>query len=129
MTITLGPNQYGKAEVRLVTVQRTGGWTRILVDGKPHEHAFASAGNEKRTTAVTIQDDKAWVVSGLSEEVDALAPAEVSPTPAHMIRILMDATPVKACPTELTPPVWPDAAPAREGFTVVEWGGVLREGR
>jgi hypothetical protein len=63
------------------------------------------------------------------EEVDALAPAEVSPTPAYMIRILMDATPVKACPTELTPPVWPDAAPAREGFTVVEWGGVLREGR
>jgi hypothetical protein len=63
------------------------------------------------------------------EVVDELAPAEVSPPPAYMIRILMDATPVKACPTELTPPELPDAPPAREGFTVVEWGGVLRDGR
>ncbi|HEX8537801.1 MAG TPA: hypothetical protein VF664_10090 [Cystobacter sp.] len=62
------------------------------------------------------------------EDVDALAPVEVSPTPAHMIRILMDATPVKTCPAGLTPPSPPDAPPAREGFTVVEWGGVLREG-
>jgi urate oxidase len=149
VAITLGPNQYGKAEVRLVTVNRTGqthhikdltvstslrgslerthltgdnsdvvatdtqkntvyafakespvgeiedfalrlgrhfvgefshitgarvlieehGWDRIAVDGKPHEHSFAKAGNEKRTTAVTVQNERAWVVSGLDDLV------------------------------------------------------------
>jgi hypothetical protein len=62
------------------------------------------------------------------EVLDTLAPVEVSPTPRSMIRLLMDATPVEACPAELTPPPLPDLPPAREGFTVVEWGGVLREG-
>ncbi|WP_409490257.1 factor-independent urate hydroxylase [Amycolatopsis sp. cmx-11-12] len=145
MAITLGPNQYGKAEVRLVTVQREGavhhlkdltvstslrgdlaathltgdnadvvatdtqkntvyafakeapvgeiedfalrlgrhfvesfehisgarvlidehGWNRI----SGHDHAFSQAGSEKRTTAVTIQDGQAWVVSGLDDLV------------------------------------------------------------
>ena len=149
MAITLGPNQYGKAEVRLVTVNRAGpvhhlkdltvstslrgrlerthltgdnsdvvatdtqkntvyafaqkspvgeiedfalrlgkhfvgefshitgarvlidehGWDRIAVDGKPHDHSFSKAGNEKRTTAVTVQGDRAWVVSGLDDLV------------------------------------------------------------
>jgi len=147
--ITLGPNQYGKAEVRLVTVDRSGpvhqikdltvstslrgelaathltgdnsvvvatdtqkntvyafakqtpvgeiedfalrlgrhfvgafshihearilidehGWDRIPVDGKPHDHAFSRAGDEKRTTAVTVAGDRAWVVSGLRDLV------------------------------------------------------------
>lgn len=145
MGIALGPNQYGKAEVRLVTVDRQGpvhhlkdvtvstslrgdlerthltgdntdvvatdtqkntvyafaadgvgqiedfalrlaehftgsfehitgarmlisehGWNRIDVDGTPHEHAFSRAGGEERTTAVTVQDGRAWVVSGLT---------------------------------------------------------------
>jgi hypothetical protein len=61
------------------------------------------------------------------EVVDMLAPVEVSPPPAHLIRILMDATPVEACPA-LTAPVLPEELPSREGFTVVEWGGVLRPG-
>ncbi len=145
MAITLGPNQYGKAEVRLVTVRREGsvhhlkdltvstslrgelaathltgdnaavlatdtqkntvyafakeapvgeiedfglrlarhftgtqenisgarilidehGWNRIAVDGAPHDHAFSRAGDERRTTAVTVQGDRAWVVSGV----------------------------------------------------------------
>jgi urate oxidase len=149
VAITLGPNQYGKAEVRLVTVSRTGGvhhlkdltvstslrgrlekthltgdnadvvatdtqkntvyafakespvgeiedfalrlanhftgefshitgarilidehgWDRIPVDGKPHDHAFSRSGDEKRTTAVTVQDGQAWVVSGLRDLV------------------------------------------------------------
>lgn len=149
MAITLGPNQYGKAEVRLVTVNRTGpvheikdltvstslrgdlaathltgdnagvlatdtqkntvyafakdspvgeiedfalrlgrhfvgeydnitgarilieehGWDRIAVDGKPHDHSFSRASNEKRTTAVTVDGDRAWVVSGLTDLV------------------------------------------------------------
>ncbi|EMD27920.1 factor-independent urate hydroxylase [Amycolatopsis azurea] len=141
MAITLGPNQYGKAEVRLVTVQREGtvhhlkdltvstslrgdlaathltgdnadvvatdtqkntvyafakeapvgeiedfalrlgrhfvdshqhiSGARILIDEhgwnriSGHDHAFSQAGSEKRTTAVTVQDGQAWVVSGL----------------------------------------------------------------
>ncbi|RSM41394.1 urate oxidase [Amycolatopsis balhimycina DSM 5908] len=145
MGITLGPNQYGKAEVRLVTVRRDGpvhhlkdltvstslrgelaathltgdnagvlatdtqkntvyafakeapvgeiedfglrlarhfvgtqenitgarvkidehGWNRIPVDGEPHDHAFSRAGDERRTTAVTIRDGRAWIVSGV----------------------------------------------------------------
>ena len=145
MAVTLGPNQYGKAEVRLVTVRREGavhhlkdltvstalrgelsathltgdnagvlatdtqkntvyafakeapvgeiedfglrlarhfvatqpnitgarilidehGWNRIAVDGKPHDHAFSRAGDERHTTAVTVQNDRAWIVSGI----------------------------------------------------------------
>jgi urate oxidase len=145
VAITLGPNQYGKAEVRLVTVRREGavhhlkdltvstalrgelsathltgdnagvlatdtqkntvyafakeapvgeiedfglrlarhfvatqanitgarilisehGWDRIAVDGRPHDHAFSRGGDERRTTAVTVQDGRAWIVSGL----------------------------------------------------------------
>ncbi|WP_410664284.1 factor-independent urate hydroxylase [Amycolatopsis sp. lyj-84] len=145
MAITLGPNQYGKAEVRLVTVRREGtvhhlkdltvstslrgdlaathltgdnadvvatdtqkntvyafakeapvgeiedfalrlgrhfvdsfehiSGARVLVDEhgwnriSGHDHAFSQAGSEKRTTAVTIQDGQAWVVSGLDDLV------------------------------------------------------------
>lgn len=145
MAITLGPNQYGKAEVRLVTVQREGSvhhlkdltvstslrgelaathltgdnadvvatdtqkntvyafakespvgeiedfalrlgrhfvesfehisGARILIDEhgwnriSGHDHAFSQAGSEKRTTAVTVGDGKAWVVSGLDDLV------------------------------------------------------------
>jgi urate oxidase len=145
VAITLGPNQYGKAEVRLVTVRREGhvhhlkdltvstalrgelaathltgdnaevlatdtqkntvyafakeapvgeiedfglrlarhftgtqanitgarikidehGWDRITVGGEPHDHAFSRGGDERRTTAVTVRDDRAWVVSGI----------------------------------------------------------------
>ena len=145
MAITLGPNQYGKAEVRLVTVRREGsvhhlkdltvstslrgelaathltgdnaavlatdtqkntvfafakeapvgeiedfglrlarhfvatqenidgarilidehGWDRITVGGAPHDHAFSRGADERRTTAVTVQGDHAWVVSGV----------------------------------------------------------------
>ncbi|WP_410591744.1 factor-independent urate hydroxylase [Amycolatopsis sp. lyj-23] len=145
MAITLGPNQYGKAEVRLVTVRRDGpvhhlkdltvstslrgeltathltgdnagvlatdtqkntvyafakeapvgeieefglrlarhfagtqdnitgarikidehGWDRIAVGGSPHDHAFSRSGDERRTTAVTVQDGRAWIVSGI----------------------------------------------------------------
>ncbi|GAB3477652.1 factor-independent urate hydroxylase [Amycolatopsis cihanbeyliensis] len=149
MGITLGPNQYGKAEVRLVTVRRDGpthhlkdltvstalrgdlaathlsgdnsavvatdtqkntvyafakeepvgeiedfalrlgrhfvadfehitgarilieehGWDRIEAGGSPQDHAFSRAGSERRTTAVTVRDGDAWVVSGLTDLV------------------------------------------------------------
>jgi urate oxidase len=145
VAITLGPNQYGKAEVRLVTVRRDGpvhhlkdltvstslrgelaathltgdnagvlatdtqkntvyafakeapvgeiedfglrlarhftgtqenitgarvkidehAWDRIAVGGEPHDHAFSRSGDERRTTAVTVRDGRAWVVSGI----------------------------------------------------------------
>lgn len=45
------------------------GWDRIAVEGQPHEHAFSRAGDEKRTTAVTIDGDRSWVVSGLRDLV------------------------------------------------------------
>jgi urate oxidase len=149
MAITLGANQYGKAETRLVTVRRDGavhhitdlnvsialrgdmtashlhgdnghvvptdtqkntvfafareapvgeiedfalrlgrhfvgsfdyidgarvlieqyGWDRIAVDGQPHPHSFRRSSDEKRTTAVTVAGDQAWVVSGLTDLV------------------------------------------------------------
>jgi urate oxidase len=43
------------------------GWDRIAVDGQPHPHSFHRASDEKRTTAVTVAGDDAWVVSGLKD--------------------------------------------------------------
>jgi urate oxidase len=145
MAIVLGPNQYGKAENRLVTVSRNGsvhtikdltvstslrgdltdthltgdnakvlatdtqkntvyafakespvgeiedfalrlgrhfvgtqeaiGGARILIDEHSwdridaNDHSFVQGGNAKRTTAVTIDRDRAWVVSGVRDLV------------------------------------------------------------
>ncbi|CCH34352.1 factor-independent urate hydroxylase [Actinosynnema sp. NPDC047251] len=145
MAIVLGPNQYGKAENRLVTVTRDGAvhtvrdftvstslrgdledthltgdnakvlatdtqkntvyafakqapvgeiedfalrlgrhfvstqepisGARILIDEhswqriEGHDHAFVAGGDEKRTTAVTVEGSRAWVVSGLTDLV------------------------------------------------------------
>jgi urate oxidase len=44
-------------------------WARISVGGRPHPHAFARAGAEKRLAMVTYTKDGAWVVSGLSDLV------------------------------------------------------------
>ncbi|GAB2985005.1 factor-independent urate hydroxylase [Saccharothrix stipae] len=145
MAIVLGPNQYGKAENRLVTVTRDGAvhtikdltvstslrgdladthltgdnakvlatdtqkntvyafakqspvgeiedfalrlgrhfvssqeaisGARVLVDEhsweriEGHDHSFVQGGNEKRTTAVTVEGERAWVVSGVRDVV------------------------------------------------------------
>jgi urate oxidase len=45
------------------------GWDRIAVRGHPHEHAFSRSGEEKRTAAVTVAGQRAWVVSGLTDLV------------------------------------------------------------
>lgn len=45
------------------------GWDRIQADGQAHPHAFRRASDEKRTTAVTVASDRAWVVSGLTDLV------------------------------------------------------------
>lgn len=45
------------------------GWNRIEAGGKPHEHSFFRSGEEVRTAAVTVENDRAWVVSGLRDLV------------------------------------------------------------
>ncbi|TAN34223.1 hypothetical protein EPN28_00005 [Patescibacteria group bacterium] len=55
--------------------------------------------------------------------MDEIAPLAVTPKPDTIIRILMDFTPL-ASPMAVEEQKL--SAPARQGFTVVEWGGVLR---
>jgi urate oxidase len=49
------------------------GWERITVAGSEHPHAFVRAGQDIRTTAVTVQGNgsaqQAWVISGLKDLV------------------------------------------------------------
>jgi hypothetical protein len=56
--------------------------------------------------------------------IDAYAPLEVTPRPTTVIRVLFDYQPLSA-PMQLEEPVLPPRVP-REGFTVVEWGGLKR---
>jgi len=55
-------------------------------------------------------------------QFDKLAPLQVKPAPDTVIRVFMDyqplSQPIAVAPQTLT-------APARQGFTVVEWGGAL----
>ena len=44
-------------------------WDRIAVDGVSHPHAFSRAGGGTRTTVVTIDGPRAYVVSGLTDLV------------------------------------------------------------
>ncbi|GLY14320.1 urate oxidase [Kineosporia rhizophila] len=44
-------------------------WSRIEVGGQGHDHAFARPGGERRTTSVTRDGDRVWVVSGLTDLV------------------------------------------------------------
>ena len=44
-------------------------WSRIEVGGHGHDHAFSRPGGERRTTSVTRDGDRLWVVSGLSDLV------------------------------------------------------------
>ena len=58
-----------------------------------------------------------------NDAMDELAPLTVEPKPDTVIRVLMDFTPLEQ-PIEVQG--YELRAPARKGFTVVEWGGVLR---
>ncbi len=59
-----------------------------------------------------------------TQQMNALAPLAISPKPDTIFRILMDFTPLDR-PFAVEPlPL--GKTPARKGFTVVEWGGVLR---
>ena len=71
-----------------------------------------------------MQDSPWYFVTFLDNRyMDALAPLTVSPAPDTVIRVLMDFTgldePIDAEPFVIR-------TPERRGFTVVEWGGVLR---
>jgi urate oxidase len=44
-------------------------WDRIEVDGNPHDHSFVRRGQDTRTTIVTVDGEKEWVVSGLKDLV------------------------------------------------------------
>lgn len=58
-----------------------------------------------------------------TKDMDRLAPLEIDPKPDTIFRILMDYEPLDA-PKEVEE--FSIRTPQRKGFTVVEWGGVLR---
>ncbi len=59
-----------------------------------------------------------------TRQMDALAPLTISPKPDTVVRILMDYTPLDR-PISVEPENL-GTTPKRNGFTVIEWGGVLR---
>jgi hypothetical protein len=56
--------------------------------------------------------------------MNQLAPLTLSQKADTTIRVLMDYQELSA-PIKANPPILP-ATPARKGFTVIEWGGVIR---
>ena len=65
-----------------------------------------------------------YFISFLGNSVmDQLAPLSITPAPDTVIRVLMDFRPLQA-PVASTG--YHMKTPVRRGFTVVEWGGVLR---
>jgi len=58
------------------------------------------------------------------ETIDRLAPLVVTPKPDVVIRVLMDFRPLRASEPVQAPDL--PTPPERRGFTVVEWGGILR---
>ena len=59
-----------------------------------------------------------------TKTMDSIAPLEITPKPDTVIRILMDFSPLKA-PIKVEP-VTLKKIP-RNGFTVIEWGGVIQK--
>lgn len=57
--------------------------------------------------------------------MNSLAPLSLSTKADTLIRILMDYTPLNS-EIKSNPPKLPTTPPVRRGFTVIEWGGVLR---
>src|SRR5215469_2493424 len=44
-------------------------WSRIIVEGRPHPHAFLRKGPEIKLATVTCAGDSAWIISGVSDLV------------------------------------------------------------
>lgn len=59
-----------------------------------------------------------------NSSMDVLAPLTINPAPDTVIRVLMDFSPLEK-PVQVKG--YEINTPVRKGFTVVEWGGVLRE--
>ncbi|MCX6810379.1 MAG: hypothetical protein NTY30_01410 [Candidatus Berkelbacteria bacterium] len=59
-----------------------------------------------------------------TEQMNTLAPLAVSPKPDTMIRVFLDFSGQQTSATNLVPQVLPHYQ--RNGFTLVEWGGLLR---
>jgi hypothetical protein len=57
-------------------------------------------------------------------DIDELVPMTIEPEPDTLIRVLMEYEPLDSAPASRWSP--PPAVPPRRGFTVVEWGGVVR---
>ncbi len=45
------------------------GWSRILIDGKPHDHSFTRDGNERRTTSISATRDGVEIKAGIEDLV------------------------------------------------------------
>ncbi len=60
-----------------------------------------------------------------TQQMNTLAPLAITPRPDTLIRVFLDFQGLDQ-PEQLTPQKF--TAPARTGFTVVEWGGLLRGG-
>ncbi len=70
---------------------------------------------EKSYCFITFYDQK---------YIDQYAPIDIQPVPDQFIRVLMDFKPLEA-PVQVTEPVLAKA-PERQGYVVVEWGGLKR---
>lgn len=71
-----------------------------------------------------MQDTPYYFVTFLgNREMDQIAPLSIDPKPDTVIRILMDFSPLEK---KIEVEGYDIKTPSRNGFTAVEWGGVLR---
>jgi hypothetical protein len=71
-----------------------------------------------------MQGSPYYFVSFLgNREMDQIAPLTITPKPDTVIRVLMDFAPLEK---PIAVPGYDIQTPARNGFTAVEWGGVLK---
>lgn len=57
---------YEPVEAARVEIERYD-WTRVAIDGRPHDHTFVRTGQEVRTAAVVVQPEATHVVQGFKE--------------------------------------------------------------
>lgn len=108
------------------------GWTvkksdvKKFLTGKLHEYRF----NQKEIDDFLefwlprMQEKPYYFITFLgTSEMNRLAPLEITPKPDTVIRVLMDFTPLD---NYVPSKGYKISTPERNGFTVMEWGGVLR---
>ena len=72
-----------------------------------------------------MQSKSYYFVTFMGNDImDQIAPLNISPKPDTIIRVLMDFTPLDQ---PISAEGYNIRTPQRKGFTVVEWGGVLRQ--